>query len=139
MGTQNRRFDSIWPVNNLESDRLALQARLDSANDIEYRRKLGQFSTPTSLANDIITFGLSHIKNINCINFLDPTFGTGAFYSALLNNTDIYNINDAVAIEIDNIYATETAKFWNSYDIKIITGDFTKLYPFKTFNLIISN
>ncbi|MDR1109511.1 MAG: N-6 DNA methylase [Deltaproteobacteria bacterium] len=126
-------------MNNLESDRLALQARLDSANDIEYRRKLGQFSTPTSLANDIITFGLSHIKNINRINFLDPAFGTGAFYSALLNSTDIYNINDAVAIEIDNTYATETAKFWNSYNIKIINGDFTKLYPFKTFNLIISN
>ena len=64
MGTQDGRLPTIQPIikfpfEKLERRRLRMQASLDMSKSLEDRRLLGQFATPTSLAREIVTFGLS--------------------------------------------------------------------------------
>jgi len=139
MGTQNRRLSTIRAIeNHTETQRLSLQAKLDSCKTIEDRRKLGQFATPISLARDIVSFGLKHLGTAN-IRFLDPAFGTGAFYSALLQECDYENIEKATAVEIDPLFADAASKFWFKYDINIMNSDFTDVELDNRYNLIICN
>ena len=140
MGTQNRRFGTIRAINDsVESQRLILQDRLDSCKTIEERRRLGQFATPTRLARDIVSFGLKNMNTPDDIRFFDPAFGTGAFYSALLNETDIENISAATAVDIDPDFADAASNLWFDYGINIINADFTDIEPDKRYNLIICN
>jgi 16S rRNA C1402 N4-methylase RsmH len=102
-----------------------LQRNLDACKTIEERRKLGQFATPTLLARDIVSFGIKHVEFSNKICFLDPAFGTGAFYSALLEETGSDNIFLATAFEVDPLFANAAKDFWADYKINIINSDFT--------------
>ena len=58
--------------------------KLDSSKTQAERNKLGQFATPTVLATDIIEYAKTLLSTAQQIRFLEPAFGTGAFYSALL-------------------------------------------------------
>jgi len=139
MGTQNRRLGTIRTVErNIENQRLSLQAELDSCKTIGERRKLGQFATPISLARDIVSFGLEYV-NTSDIRFLDPAFGTGAFYSALLQECDYENITRATAVEIDPLFANAASEFWFNHNVNIHNCDFTNIDPTNYYNLIICN
>ena len=46
-------------MNSLEESRSLMQEEIDSEKDIEERRKYGQFSTPFTLAQEIITYSLN--------------------------------------------------------------------------------
>jgi len=140
MGTQNRRFSPVWTLSNsFENSRLALQAKLDTLKTIEERRRLGQFATPTLLARDIVSFGIKNMDKPFDIKFLDPAFGTGAFYSALLEEVDLNDITVATAIEVDPLFTNATNDFWNDYNINIINADFTNIEPDEYYNLVICN
>ena len=140
MGTQDRRLGPVRALSNsIESRRLALQAELDACKTIEERRRLGQFATPTSLAREIIAFGIKNLDTSSNIKFLDPAFGTGAFYSALLEEADVNDITAATAVEIDPLFANATNELWHDYGINIINADFTDLEPDDCYNLIICN
>jgi len=140
MGTQNRRLGAVWVINKaIEEQRLTLQEELDSCKTIDERRKLGQFATPTSLARDIVTFGLNQMDTPFDIKFFDPAFGTGSFYSALLQETNVSSITKATAVEIDPLFATAAGDLWHNFDIKIINSDFTDIEPDDRYNLIICN
>jgi len=116
-----------------------LQSDLDARKTIEERRRLGQFATPTSLARDIISFGIKSMDTPNGIRFFDPAFGTGAFYSALLTEADADDITVATAVEIDPLFANAAGDFWYDCDINIINTDFTNIEPDDYYNLIICN
>jgi len=116
-----------------------LQNELDACKTIEERRKLGQFATPTSLAQNIVSFGIRNMDTPHDIRFFDPAFGTGAFYSALLEEVDTNDITDATAIEIDPLFANAASDFWHDYSINIINADFTDTEPDGGYNLIICN
>jgi len=140
MGTQNRRFSAIRAINrDIEAERLHRQDRLDSCKTLEERRKLGQFATPTSLARDIVAFGLKQIDTPNTVRFFDPAFGTGAFYSALLQEIAVDNIAKATVVEIDTIFADTASNLWSNYNINIINDDFTDIAPDDSYNLVICN
>jgi len=140
MGTQNRRLSSVWALSDsFETRRLALQTELDAYKTIEERRKLGQFATPTSLARDIVSFGIKNMDMPHDIRFFDPAFGTGAFYSALLTEADVNDITVATAVEIDPLFANATDDFWCDYNINVINADFTDIEPDDNYNLIICN
>jgi modification methylase salI len=81
---------------------MQLQTGIDNRKSINSRRQLGQFATPYELARKIITFGLT-LQNKKEISFLEPAFGTGAFYSALLSECDkqAKNVGYAIGIEFD--------------------------------------
>ncbi|MCL2663969.1 MAG: Eco57I restriction-modification methylase domain-containing protein [Oscillospiraceae bacterium] len=140
MGTQNRRLNPIRAVNDFyENRRLALQTELDAQKTIEERRKLGQFATPTSLAREVVSFGISSMDSARNIKFFDPAFGTGAFYSALLAIADANDIAVATAVEIDPLIACASDSFWHDCDINIINADFTDIEPDDYYNLVICN
>ena len=140
MGTQSRR---LCPVRDLsdsfENRRLILQTELDARKTIEERRRLGQFATPTSLARDIVSFGINNMDAPHEIRFLDPAFGTGAFYSALLAEANVNDITTVTAVEIDPLFAKATNDFWSDYNINIINEDFTNIEPDGYYNLVICN
>ena len=87
MGTQNKRFESIGYLNEIEANRVLLQYMTDNKKSIETRRKLGQFATPYALAQEIVTYGLK-LLNSDTIDFLEPAIGTGTIYSALLEECE---------------------------------------------------
>ena len=76
--------EQLTKIHRIEAERLKLQARLNTGKPQEERNKLGQFATPPKLAMDIVGASRELIGNSERIRFLDPAFGTGAFYFALL-------------------------------------------------------
>jgi predicted RNA methylase len=123
----------------IEERRFATQEELDSRKTIDERRRLGQFATPTKLAHDIVTFALKHIDAPTDIRFFEPAFGTGAFFSALLQVTDTSNITQVTAVEIDPSFADAASTLWHDYQINLINDDFTALEANGKYNLIICN
>jgi len=126
-----------------EQDRLALQKILDAGKDHNQRNRLGQFSTPPALAKDIVSYGLSLLSEDEVINFLDPAFGTGVFYSALCQLVSPDKIQSATGFEIDYYYAQPSQELWSKAPLQIYQNDFTKIGPFQTnrplANLLICN
>jgi methylase of polypeptide subunit release factors len=116
-----------------------LQDNLDVTKTIDERRKLGQFATPTLLAQDIVAYGLDCLESTNNVRFFDPAFGTGAFYSALLSLADYDDIVEATAVEIDPLFANAASDLWRDCNINIINRDFTELSPGEKYNLVICN
>jgi adenine-specific DNA-methyltransferase len=78
------------------------QAILDISKEADERNRLGQYPTPPQLALDISQLAYEYCKNIgNKIHFLEPGFGTGAFYSALVQVLPKTKIGSAFGIELD--------------------------------------
>jgi len=85
-------------MNTVELNRQSVQASLDEKRSIEYRRRLGQFATPYHLASEIISGGIALLGDRN-IKFLEPAFGTGSFFSALLSSDRSENVESAIGVE----------------------------------------
>ncbi|TBO44499.1 Eco57I restriction-modification methylase domain-containing protein [Pedobacter kyonggii] len=122
----------------VEEYRQILQKKLDNQKTSLERNKLGQFSTPIELANEILRYGIS-ISPTDNINFLDPALGTGVFFSALLQNINGKVIDEALGFEIDPFYAVPAINIWGKKNLDIIISDFTNAKPDPRFNLIICN
>ena len=128
----------------IERSRLKVQQNLEATKGRDARRKLGQFATPSSLATEMLQHARSFFSPHSEIEFLDPAFGTGVFYSTLLNVFSRSNIRKAVGFEIDEDYWHAARELWNGdslLDIRLY--DFTRASPPKLeqdkFNLIICN
>jgi len=126
-----------------ETQRLALQAMLDHDKSLEERNRLGQFATPTALAQAILAHSLSFLPAQQTIKFLDPVLGTGSFYSALQTMTSTQPIERACGIEIDPHYALPARDLWSPTPLHLQMGDFTTLQPpsdeHNRFNLLVCN
>lgn len=112
----------------LERSRLKLQDELDSRKTQAELNKLGQFATPTPLAIDILNYA-HHLLPRGSVRFLDPAFGTGSFYSALLHTFPLARIKKAEGFEIDPQYGIEIAKLWKGASLTLHLQDFTKTDP----------
>lgn len=113
----------------IEALRLEIQSRIDSTKTQTERNKLGQFATPTALASEILEYAKSILPSGIKIRFLDPAFGTGAFYSALLRTFSLSQIEKAEAYEIDADYGLRAKELWNDTPLKLTIADFTKIDP----------
>lgn len=107
--------------------RLHLQSQLDAGKTQAERNKLGQFATPATLANAIIKTTQAYWDRTTPIRFLDPAFGTGAFYEALKTVYNDADINAAHGIEIDPHYGKPAQTFWQPTKLKLTFADFTQL------------
>lgn len=123
----------------LEEQRLALQTELDSHKSQVERNRLGQFATPTALAEEILKYAATLLPPGEKVHFLDPAFGTGAFYSALLNAFAKKQIAEARGYEIDPHYGKPAAQLWEHFGLTFKIADFTREEPSPRFNLIICN
>jgi predicted RNA methylase len=117
------------PVDEQESERLESQRRLDSTKTQEERNRLGQFATPTALANDILACARSIMAESETIRFLDPAFGTGSFYSALNHVFPAERIAHAAGFEIDPHYGKEAQRLWQASPLTLHLTDFTRVAP----------
>ncbi|NLW85809.1 MAG: N-6 DNA methylase [Planctomycetes bacterium] len=108
-----------------EHDRLRIQTALDAAKTQLERNKLGQFATPSALASQIIDL-TRQLLPTGQIRFLDPAFGTGAFYSALLAAVGQSRISRAVGYEIDPHYGKMASRIWKDTPLELNIRDFTR-------------
>lgn len=108
-----------------EQQRLELQAALDSAKCQADRNRLGQFATPAVLATDILHLAKSLLPRGSPVRFLDPAFGTGAFYAALLGCFSEARIEWARGYEVDAHYGQPARELWQGTPLALALDDFT--------------
>jgi len=125
-------------IEAIETQRLELQVELDEQKTQAERNKAGQFATPTRLAREVVSAGLSELNGA-AVSFLDPAIGTGSFFSALLAVNEDHAIDVAVGFDIDNHYAGPARDLWSEHELDLRTADFTDLIPTSSFNLIVCN
>lgn len=130
-------------MKNREEARIELQNELDIAKTQSQRNKLGQFATPSSLAGEIISYAVGLLSAQSEIRFLEPGFGTGPFFSALLRKVPASRIKVAVGYEIDPHYARPAEELWEGTRLLLHIDDFTKADPPKDepdkYNLVVCN
>ncbi|MBD1929835.1 SAM-dependent DNA methyltransferase [Trichocoleus sp. FACHB-90] len=112
-----------------EKARALLNQRLDAAKTQTERNQLGQFATPFSLATEILESARTLFPLDKKIRFLDPAFGTGCFYSALLQQFPLSQIVEAVGYEIDPHYGTEAIQLWEHTPLHLKIANFTQATP----------
>ncbi len=129
----------------IEKNRVEEQTEIDKKRSLEERNMNGQYSTPNDLANEIIQFVLKIrdklIGSNEKITFFEPAFGTGSFYSALIQSTKKEMLEYAFGLEVDKEICDVAKHIWNDYDIEIQNSDFThyKQKDNQLFNLVVTN
>jgi adenine-specific DNA-methyltransferase len=77
------------------------------------------------------------------VRFLDPAFGSGSFFSALLQKFSFDQISEGVGYEIDPYYGNAALDLWRHQQLKLYLEDFTLALPPETddekANLLICN
>jgi adenine-specific DNA-methyltransferase len=130
-------------IDVIEASRLKVQQHLDSSKTQAERNKLGQFATPGALAVDIVEYARTLLPSRQKIRFLDPAFGTGSFYSALLKTFPRSRILSAAGYEIDKHFAARATELWHEESLHLSNDDFTKAVAPSSdndrANLLISN
>jgi len=126
-------------IETLEQKRLILQSKLDGEKAQIERNRLGQFSTPAALAEDILRYARPLLPPGQKVRFLDPAIGTGSFYSALRKVFQKKNIAEALGFEIDTHYGKPAARLWQKTGLTYRHGDFTQTEARTHFNLLICN
>lgn len=118
-----------YEISDAEQRRRAFQRLLDDEKTQEERNKLGQFATPPSLARDVLTAARALIPPEQTVDFLDPAFGTGSFFSALLDVFPPENIGRCNGFEIDAHYGDPAAEIWAGTPLDLRLADFTLQSP----------
>jgi len=130
-------------IATLENRRQELQNLLDAEKTQEERNASGQFHTPISLARDILVHAGKLLPSRSAIRFLDPGFGTGTFFSALLHTPAKNHVSTATGYEIDPHYGIPAKKLWADTVLDLRLTDFTEeefpSYDADKYNLIICN
>lgn len=128
---------------DIEAKRIAIQAKIDDSKSQAERNRLGQFATPAKLALDILQYAKELTGDQSEIRFLDPAFGTGSFYSALIQTFPSEIIAKASGFEIDPLYGEPASYLWGSAPLDLRIEDFTQAElptnEESRFNLIICN
>lgn len=122
-----------------EQERLALQTSLDAEKSQAERNRLGQFATPSELAEDILRYAASLLPSTAKVHFLDPAIGTGSFYSALLRVIPKTRIAEALGFELDPHYGGPAAHLWEDTGLLLKLADFTDEEPSSRINMLICN
>lgn len=126
-----------------ESQRFEMQKAIDGTKSSIERNRLGQFSTPYLLARQMTAATLVFVSSVESLRFLEPSVGTGVFYSALLAELDVHNLREAVGIEIDPAYYHVAKDMWRERGLETLNTDFLEyaLNPSnaRRFNLLCTN
>lgn len=128
----------------VEESRQREQSLIDHLKSRKEKNASGQFATPAELALDISKYvNIFWTEKGEKVKFLEPAFGLGSFYSALIQSLSSSVWQKSNAIEIDPALVRNAKKLWSGYNIRIIQGDFTALSPpsdeREKFNLIVTN
>lgn len=113
----------------LEEKRLALQLALDGQRTRAERNRLGQFATPPQLARSIVAATLGALPGTARVRFLDPAFGTGSFFSALLRLVPRARLRSTAGYEVDPAFGQAAAKLWGRAGLEMHIADFLTAEP----------
>lgn len=123
--------------------RLELQKHCDLSKTQAERNRLGQFGTPQVLASQLVRLACSFLPKDAKVRFLEPGFGTGPFYAALLDTVPLPDIESAVGYEIDPHYGEPARQLWAGTPLQLRLADFMTASPPKSdsekFNLVVCN
>ena len=124
----------------VEARRLEVQVSLDDERSPLERNKWGQFATPPELAEDIIDYILC-LDPTKKFDFLEPSCGSGSFFSALLRRTARGQVASATGIELDDRFASAARDLWGDHGLAVSQADFTRWSTTtdQKFNLLIAN
>jgi predicted RNA methylase len=126
-------------AHSIEESRQVEQTRLDGLKSAAERNKWGQFATPTPLALSIASYAYT-LMGEQAVRFLDPSIGTGSFFSALLETFAQDRIDAAHGVELDPLFARAAMELWAGQGLHVDQGDFTQRpAPDRRFNLVIAN
>lgn len=130
-------------LHTIEEQRLVLQSALDKGRTQKERNQMGQFATPPLLSQEILKFAQTLFPQNTPIRFLEPAFGTGSFYSALMLAFGKTRVEKATAFELDAEFWQAARDLWQNSELELHLGDFTKstapLHESAKYNLVISN
>ena len=112
-----------------EDRRLAVQSRLDAAKDQSERNRMGQFATPTELAQAILEYAQTQMDARAAVRFMDPAIGTGSFFSALRAVFPAERVQRAVGYEVDPHYGEPATRLWKGTALEVRLEDFTRVGP----------
>ena len=117
-------------MNRWEAERVRIQAELDALRSQRERNAMGQFATPGPLALEMLQSAHSLTRaRSDGLRFMDPAFGTGSFYSALLRVFSRKSIGDAYGYEIDPHYGVPASRLWEATGLRLNLSDFTVCSP----------
>ena len=125
---------------DIEAERLRIQESLDDERSQRERNEMGQFATPPVLAEDIIA-SLLDIGLPESFNFLEPSCGSGSFYSALLRLAGKERIASARGVELDERFAAAAKRLWGEAGLGVEAADFTRWSECteERFDLLVAN
>lgn len=121
----------------LQDQRLTMLRGLDAAKMNLERNKLGQFATPPHVADEVVRYGLSLLPQTE-IRYLEPGFGTGAFFNNLLEQAREHIVTQAVGYEVDPHYGIPAAELYAPNALELRMVDFTEAVP-EPFDLLLCN
>lgn len=110
--------------NAVERLRLRQQSEIDASRSALERNQMGQFATPLPLAMEVVERALSHLRKDGTTRMLEPSCGTGAFFSALRSVVPADKQFDCTGVEIDELFANAAKELWAGTGIKIEQADF---------------
>jgi hypothetical protein len=113
----------------VEAKRLAAQIDFDKSVPGPERNRLGQFATPSALAEAMVRLAQQLFPDIRRVRFLDPALGTGVFYSALLRVYRPGNIVSTIGFEIDSRLSALAEQLWRPFGLQVVRKDFTCAEP----------
>jgi adenine-specific DNA-methyltransferase len=114
----------LWKADLIEPQRFAMQKAIDAAKSPVERNRLGQFSTPYALAQQMTAAALAHIPTGAHLRFLEPSVGSGVFFSCLLAELGDRVLHEAVGVEIDPAYFDIAESLWRERGLEVLNTDF---------------
>jgi adenine-specific DNA-methyltransferase len=128
-------------INDIEGRRRREQVQLDLAMGPELRNRIGQFSTPSALADEIASYCWDRWKEkLRPVRFFEPCVGTGSFFSSLCRVFPKALIEIAFGCELNDSHADIARNLWASSGLQVEHADFLgQLPPANKYNLIITN
>lgn len=126
-------------IQSVEERRQLKQNEVDSSKSKLDRNKLGQFSTPRQLADELLLYAKT-LRQFDEVNFFDPAFGMGSFYTALLKAFG--QKANALGFEVDKDYFAASSEVWKECsELKLKNTDFTHERPseYRKANLLVCN
>ena len=122
---------------DIETKRQEIQDRLDKGKSQRQRNMMGQFATPYPLAVDIMRL-MRGMAGKDDVSFLEPSIGTGAFYSAFCK---VFGEKGqrTLGFEVDEHYFSPSKELWSNHPIEIRHADFLSQTPDELFDMIVAN
>ncbi len=96
------------------------------------------FLTPPELAREVTSYALANLKT-KAVDFGDPAIGTGAFFSALMDELKGRNLSSAIGIDINPKHIEIAHRRWAKRGLSTKVADFLHWDELPARNLILAN